>query len=79
MKDGIREIDIEKDQDGNYKNVRIVFGPHYFVELFEQGGKMQFVLGATHHGFMADASKVDGVLEKIIEHIREQYPKYSVD
>jgi hypothetical protein len=59
MADGIREVTTQKDSKGNYTDVRLVFGPHYFVELhLERSGKVRFVLGATHHGFKADASQV---------------------
>ena len=38
-----------------------------------------FVLVATHHGFRADASEVDGELERIIEEIRHAHPDAEVD
>lgn len=76
----IRTIDIEKDARGQYTSVRLVFGPHYFVELHnEKNGKVTFVLGATHHGFKADASEVGGELEKIISEVRSAHPKNGVD
>ncbi len=57
--EGIRTIDTKKDAEGDYQHVRLVFGPHYFVELHrESNGKVTFVLGATHHGFKAEASLV---------------------
>lgn len=62
-REGIRAIDTKKDAKGDYQHVRLVFGPHYFVELHrERDGKVTFVLGATHHGFKADASEVGGEL-----------------
>lgn len=77
---GIRAVEVEKDGKGSYKRVRLVFGPHYFVELHrEQDGDVTFVLGATHHGFKADASEVNGELEKIIDEIRKNHPKNLVD
>jgi len=75
----IREVSIEKDKGGNYKSVRIVFGPHYFIDLFEEKGKIAFILGATHHGFKADASEVGGELEKFIYEIREKHPGNVID
>jgi hypothetical protein len=33
-----------------------------------------FSLGATHHGFKADASQVGKVLEKIIDEAKEKHP-----
>lgn len=80
MQNSIRSINAVKDESGQYRSVRIVFGPHYFVELArgDQGG-VSFSLGATHHGFRADASEVDGELERFINEIREAHPGNRVD
>lgn len=80
MNEGIREVNLEKDQSGNYKRLQVVFGPHYFLELMtNERGKVTLVLGATHHGFKADASEVNGELEKIIYEIRKSYPETVTD
>lgn len=80
MNEGIRSIEIQNTNLGRCKRVRLVFGPHYFVELIRQkGGKISFVLGATHHGFKVDASEVGGDLEKLINEIRDRHPKTCVD
>jgi len=80
MREGIREVKTKRDSKGNYKSVSIIFGPHFFVDiLHKENGKLKFVLGFTHHGFIADASKVDDELEKIIEKVRELYPDKRVD
>ncbi|HOQ40636.1 MAG TPA: hypothetical protein PK178_00705 [Smithellaceae bacterium] len=77
---GIRTVEAKKDDKGNYKSARLEFGPHYFVELHcEKDGDVTFVLGATHHGFKADASEVNSELEKIIYEIRSAHPKNLVD
>lgn len=59
--------------------VRITFGPHYFLEVSKHKEKVKFVVGATHHGVMADASMVGGELEKMIEVLRREFPKNTVD
>ena len=59
--------------------VKIAFGPHYFLEVSNKGGRIQFVLGATHHGIKVDASAVGGELEKMIETLRKEFPKSKVD
>jgi hypothetical protein len=59
--------------------VKIAFGPHYFVEVSNKGGRIQFVLGANRHGIKADASMVGGELEKMIEMMRREFPKSKVD
>jgi hypothetical protein len=79
-REGIRTIKIKKDAKGDYQHVRAVFGPHYYVELRrESDGKVTFILGATHHGFGADASEVGGELEDIINEIRRAHPNNMVD
>ena len=78
--EGIRTVETKKDAEGVYQHVRLVFGPHYFVELHrEPDGKVTFVLGATHHGFRADASEVGGELEDFINEIRSAHPNNIVD
>jgi len=80
MLKGIRTVEVEKDARGNYKHVRLVFGPHYFVELHRAADDtVNFVLGATHHGFKADASEIGGELEDFISEIREAHPNNLVD
>lgn len=80
MTEGIRTVDVYKDTEGNYEHVRLVFGPHYFVELKrEEGGRVSFTLGATHHGVRADASEVSGELEGFINELREAHPGNLVD
>ena len=76
----IRMLNIEKDDQGCITKIWFAFGPHYFVEVRQRGqGKVEFVLGATHHGFRVDASEVSGELEKLIEDIRGRYPDKTVD
>lgn len=75
----IREVNVDKDEVEVIRFVRIVFGPHYFVELRSKGDGVDFVLGATHHGFRADASKVNGELESIINEVRDSHPDLLVD
>jgi hypothetical protein len=80
MLSGIRTVEVEKDAKGHVSHVRLVFGPHYFVELHSGArGTVEFVLGATHHGFRADASEVNGELERLIEEIRAAHPAKAVD
>jgi hypothetical protein len=76
FKDGIREVSWDKDK----KRARLVFGPHYYVNLTEdKDGKVKFELGATHHGFEADASEVGKGLEDIINFIRKEFSNQRTD
>ena len=79
MPDSIREVTINSNPDGSYRQVSVVFGPHYYVEIFQEDGKVKFALGATHHGFQADASEVGGELEQFIEEIRRAHPGNDTD
>ena len=76
----IREPEIDRGKGGEVERLRIVFGPHYFLEL-DAGpeGTVELRLGATHHGFRADASEVNGQLEKIVNEVRETHPELVVD
>jgi hypothetical protein len=76
----IREVKVNKGEDKIIRSVRVVFGPHYFIELMlNEDESVDFVLGATHHGFRADASQVNGELEQILNEVRESHPDLAVD
>ena len=80
VRDGSREADVQTDTNGGIANVRLVFGPHHFVDLRRrEDGGVDFVMGTTHHGFLADASIVDSELEGIITEVREARPDLTVD
>ena len=68
-------IDVDMAADGG---VRVVFGPHHFMEIRpkEEGGVEAF-FGTTHHGFRADASVVNSQLEDIINEVKEDHPDLS--
>ena len=36
MASGIRTVETDKDDDGDYTRARLVFGPHHFVELHRE-------------------------------------------
>lgn len=78
--ESIREPEIHRGKAGEVERLRIVFGPHYFMEL-DAGpeGSIELRLGATHHGFRADASEVNGQLERIISEVRDRHPDLLVD
>ncbi len=77
---GIRSVSYEKTPDGQIVRLRVIFGPHYIVELLsEPSGNTQFVIGATHHGIHADASAVGGELDGVINALRGKFPEKKVD
>lgn len=76
----IRDVEIKSDGKGQIQSIRIVFGPHHFIDLVtEKKGKVSVAIGYTHHGFKADASEVNSELERIIEEIRRTHPEKAVD
>lgn len=75
--DRIDAPEIEKDGKGRIKSLRVAFGPHYFVEIARENGKVLFCAGTTHHGFKADASEVDGELERFVEELKTAHPGNS--
>jgi len=80
MPSGIRSVTAKMDKNGKHKSVRVLFGPHFFVEIcHKKSGGLTFVLGATHHGFRTDATEVNGGLEKIINEVRQAHPDLTVD
>ena len=67
------------EREQPFENVKIEFGPHYFVDIMKDNNGVKFVLGATHHGVMLDASEIGGELERAIEQLRKKNPKRTLD
>ena len=68
----IRDVKIESDGKGCFRRVRIVFGPHYFIDIMpaKETGELTLYMGSTHHGFSARAEEVGDQLEQIINEIK---------
>lgn len=75
----IRNLELKSDGEGRIHLLRVAFGPHHFLELVEDEGKVSLAIGATHHGFHADASDVNSELEQICEEIRQRHPDKAID
>jgi hypothetical protein len=77
----IRDVKIESDDQGRFLRVKIVFGPHYFIDIMpsEETGELTLYMGATHHGFSARAEDFGDQLEDIIDEIRETHPDLTFD
>lgn len=73
------KVSVLNDVAGNPIMVAIKFGPHFYLIIEEKEGKISFSLGATHHGFTADASEVNAKLENIINYVREKFPETVCD
>ncbi|MFC4427166.1 hypothetical protein [Deinococcus navajonensis] len=64
QQNGIRDVDLTRSPEGVIEKLSVCFGPHYFMQLQNIGGTVEFTLGVTHHGMTFDASEVGGELEQ---------------
>jgi hypothetical protein len=75
----IRAVVTEGDRQSGYKRVQVLFGTNYFLDIVETDGRVQFLLGAHHTGFKADASEVQGELYKYINEVLERHPESAIE
>jgi hypothetical protein len=59
--------------------VQVLFGTNYFLEIVDNDGRVEFLLGSHHSGFKADASEVQGELHKYITEIKEHHPQSVIE
>lgn len=80
MKSAIRSVNVTKDDNGEIKLIKVIFGPHYFLRIeLDENQEVTFTIGATHHGVKFNANQVNGELEKVIEFLRKNYPNNVID
>jgi hypothetical protein len=75
----IRSVVTEGDRQSGYKRVQVLFGTNYFLEIVENDGRVEFLLGAHHTGFKADASELQGELHKYISEVLERHPESALE
>ncbi|MPZ75602.1 MAG: hypothetical protein GEU77_03685 [Deltaproteobacteria bacterium] len=75
----IRSVVVEGDRESGYKRVHVLFGTNYFLEIIEDGGRVNFLLGAHHTGFKADASELKSELHKFISEVEERHPESAIE
>ena len=75
----IRAVITEGDRQNGYKRVQVLFVTNYFLEIVENDGRVEFLLGAHHTGFKADASEVNGELQKYISEVQQRYPESAFE
>ena len=75
----IRAVVTERDRQNGYKRVQVLFGTNYFLEIVENDGRVEFLLGAHHTRFKADASEVNGELQKYISEVQQRHPESAVE
>ena len=72
----IRAVVVEGDRDHGYKRVQVLFGTNSFVEVTDNGGKVNLLIGAHAGGLMVDGSEAGGPLEKLLQQVSEQHPEW---
>jgi len=60
------EVTVITDSDNNPLIVRLIFGPHHFIELGLIDGKVHVHKGQTHHGTMYEAASVGSEWEDLV-------------
>lgn len=75
----IRSIVIEGNREKGYKRIQVLFGTNYFLEIVDDDGRISFLLGAHHTGFKAEASELQGELQKYISEIQQRHPESSFE
>jgi hypothetical protein len=75
----IRSVVVEGDRQNGYKRLQVLFGTNYFLEIEESEGRVSFLLGAHHTGFKADASELEGALQKYIAEVKERHPESAFE
>jgi hypothetical protein len=75
----IRSVVVEGNRQDGYKRVQVLFGTNYFLEIIENEGRVEFLLGAHHTGFKADASEIEGELHKYISEIQERHSESALE
>ena len=75
----IRSVVVEGNRESGYKRVQVLFGTNYFLEIVDNDGRIEFLLGAHHTGFKADASELQGELHKYISEIKERNPESAFE
>lgn len=69
---------IRFDPDKN-DSLKLIFGPHHYVNITKDNDEIKFELGCTHHGVKFDATLVNSELYNVIEFLRDKFPKNKTD
>jgi hypothetical protein len=71
----IRSVLVEGNRELGFKRVQVLFGTDYFLEITDNEGRVEFLVGTHHEAFKADASEAKGDLHKYVKEIMERYPE----
>jgi hypothetical protein len=75
----IRSVVVEGNRESGYKRIQVLFGTNYFLEIVANNGHVDFVLGGHHTGFKADASEINGELQRYISEVMERHPESALE
>jgi hypothetical protein len=75
----IRAVVTEGNRENGYKRVQVWFGTNYFLDIVDNNGNVQFLLGAHDTGFKADASEIKGELHSYISEVLERHPESAME
>jgi hypothetical protein len=70
-----KSVVVEGDREQGYRRVQVLFGTNFFLEIVDNDGRVNLLLGSHHEAFKADASEMHGELEKYIKEILERHPE----
>ena len=71
----IRAVVVEGDRERGYKRVQVLFGTNSFIEITDDAGRINLLVGAHDRGFVVDGSEADGPLARLIQEIMERHPE----
>ena len=71
----IRAVVVEGDREKGYKRVQVLFGANSFIEITDDAGRINLLVGAHDRGFVVDGSEADGPLARLIQEIMERHPE----
>lgn len=70
----IRAVVVEGDRSSGYRRVQVLFGTNSFIEISDDEGQVNLLLGAHDRGVKFDGSEAHGPLEQLILEIIERHP-----
>jgi len=71
----IRAVVVEGDRERGYKRVQVLYGTNSFIEITDDDGRINLLVGAHDRGFTVDGSDANGPLEKLIHEVMERHPE----
>ena len=70
----IRSVVVEGDRSSGYRRVQVLFGTNSFIEISDDDGQINLLLGAHDRGVKIDGTAAHGPLEQLILEIIERHP-----